>query len=125
MASNDRGNPSNVKIFLYPSFCPSSLYFLSTCNLICNLSCSQGEEISHNISAGIIQTNQSLALQRLTKTSSGQYTCAASNKHGSSGSNAVQLSVKCVAVILASLSRLRKLRRYLKLNIRLGIAEQV
>ncbi|XP_063869214.1 nephrin-like [Scylla paramamosain] len=53
-----------------------------------------GEEIAHNISAGIIQTNQSLALQRLTKTSSGQYTCAASNKHGSSGSNAVQLSVK-------------------------------
>ncbi|XP_050721791.1 nephrin-like isoform X2 [Eriocheir sinensis] len=53
-----------------------------------------GEEITHNVSAGIIQSNQSLVLQRLTKTSSGQYTCAASNIHGRSGSNAVQLSVK-------------------------------
>lgn len=61
---------------------------------------SQGEEITHNVSAGIIQSNQSLVLQRLTKTSSGQYTCAASNTHGRSSSNAVQLSVKCECELL-------------------------
>ncbi|XP_069944593.1 protein turtle homolog B [Cherax quadricarinatus] len=53
-----------------------------------------GEEITHNVSAGVIQSNQSLVLQRLTKSSSGQYTCSAANIQGSSGSNAVQLSVK-------------------------------
>ncbi|XP_042243451.1 protein turtle-like isoform X2 [Homarus americanus] len=53
-----------------------------------------GEEIGHNVSAGVIQSNQSLVLQRLTKTSSGQYTCSASNIQGTAGSNAVQLSVK-------------------------------
>ncbi|XP_066943140.1 contactin-4-like [Macrobrachium rosenbergii] len=53
-----------------------------------------GEEICQNVTAGVIQSNQSLVLQRVTKSSSGQYTCAASNLHGSSSSNAVQLSVK-------------------------------
>ncbi|XP_047474606.1 neural cell adhesion molecule 1-like isoform X3 [Penaeus chinensis] len=53
-----------------------------------------GDEITHNVSAGVILSNQSLVLQQVTKRSSGQYTCTAANLHGSSGSNAVQLSVK-------------------------------
>ncbi|XP_069981059.1 carcinoembryonic antigen-related cell adhesion molecule 1-like, partial [Penaeus vannamei] len=53
-----------------------------------------GEELYHNVSAGIIQSNQSLVLQKVTRKSSGQYTCSATNLHGTGGSNAVQLSVK-------------------------------
>ncbi|XP_069160721.1 muscle M-line assembly protein unc-89 isoform X2 [Procambarus clarkii] len=53
-----------------------------------------GEELSHNVSAGVIQSNQSLVLQRVTRRSSGQYTCSATNLHGLGSSNAVQLSVK-------------------------------
>ncbi|XP_071550563.1 neural cell adhesion molecule 2-like [Panulirus ornatus] len=53
-----------------------------------------GEELVHNVSGGIIQSNRSLVLQGLSKTSSGQYTCSASNLQGTCGSNAVQLSVK-------------------------------
>ncbi|XP_037776964.1 nephrin-like [Penaeus monodon] len=53
-----------------------------------------GEELNHNVSAGIIQSNQSLVLQKVTRKSSGQYTCSATNLHGTGGSNAVQLSVK-------------------------------
>ncbi|XP_069935616.1 nephrin-like [Cherax quadricarinatus] len=53
-----------------------------------------GEELSHNVSAGVIQSNQSLVLQSVTRRSSGQYTCTATNLHGLGSSNAVQLSVK-------------------------------
>ncbi|MPC64340.1 hypothetical protein E2C01_058453 [Portunus trituberculatus] len=55
----------------------------------------QGEELNHNVSAGLIQSNQSLVLQQVTRRSSGQYTCSATNLHGIGSSNAVQLSVKC------------------------------
>ncbi|XP_042886164.1 nephrin-like, partial [Penaeus japonicus] len=53
-----------------------------------------GDELNHNVSAGIIQSNQSLVLQKVSRRSSGQYTCSATNLHGTGGSNAVQLSVK-------------------------------
>ncbi|XP_071532984.1 uncharacterized protein [Panulirus ornatus] len=53
-----------------------------------------GDELTHNVSAGVIQSNQSLVLQRVTRPSSGQYTCSATNLHGIGSSNAVQLSVK-------------------------------
>ncbi|XP_045132092.1 uncharacterized protein LOC123516607 isoform X3 [Portunus trituberculatus] len=53
-----------------------------------------GEELNHNVSAGLIQSNQSLVLQQVTRRSSGQYTCSATNLHGIGSSNAVQLSVK-------------------------------
>nr|XP_027211986.1 nephrin-like [Penaeus vannamei] len=52
-----------------------------------------GEELYHNVSAGIIQSNQSLVLQKVTRKSSGQYTCSATNLHGTGGSNAPCSSV--------------------------------
>ncbi|XP_069944398.1 protein turtle homolog A isoform X2 [Cherax quadricarinatus] len=53
-----------------------------------------GQELSHNVSAGIIKSNQSLVLQGVSRDSSGEYTCSAANLEGSGDSNAVQLSVK-------------------------------
>ncbi|KAK7068112.1 hypothetical protein SK128_027626 [Halocaridina rubra] len=53
-----------------------------------------GEELIHNVTLGVIQSNQSLVLQRVSRRSSGQYTCSATNTHGLGKSNAVQLSVK-------------------------------
>ncbi|XP_066953807.1 uncharacterized protein [Macrobrachium rosenbergii] len=58
----------------------------------------QGEELIHNVTAGVIQSNQSLVLQRVNRRSSGQYTCSATNVHGHGKSNAVQLSVKFAPV---------------------------
>ncbi|XP_068246900.1 uncharacterized protein [Palaemon carinicauda] len=57
-----------------------------------------GEELVHNVTAGVIQSNQSLVLQRVNRRSSGQYTCSATNLHGHGKSNAVQLSVKFAPV---------------------------
>ncbi|XP_066953806.1 uncharacterized protein [Macrobrachium rosenbergii] len=57
-----------------------------------------GEELIHNVTAGVIQSNQSLVLQRVNRRSSGQYTCSATNVHGHGKSNAVQLSVKFAPV---------------------------
>ncbi|CAL4104704.1 unnamed protein product, partial [Meganyctiphanes norvegica] len=57
-----------------------------------------GEELKHNQSAGVIQSNQSLVLQRVTRASSGLYTCTATNIEGTGKSNAVQLNVKYLPV---------------------------
>ncbi|KAK8398711.1 hypothetical protein O3P69_004075 [Scylla paramamosain] len=53
-----------------------------------------GKELSHNVSAGIIKSNQSLVLQRVSRRSSGFYTCSAANLQGSGDSRPVELSVK-------------------------------
>ncbi|XP_071541503.1 uncharacterized protein [Panulirus ornatus] len=58
----------------------------------------QGEELHHNVSAGVILTNQSLVLQSVGRHSSGLYTCRATNQHGSATSQAIQLSVKFTPV---------------------------
>lgn len=47
----------------------------------------------HNVSSGIIMSNQSLVLQGVTRASSGRYTCLASNSEGEGSSNAAQLTV--------------------------------
>ncbi|XP_042221447.1 nephrin-like [Homarus americanus] len=54
----------------------------------------KGKELRHDVSAGIILTNQSLVLQKVGRQSSGDYACAASNTHGNATSKSIQLSVK-------------------------------
>ncbi|XP_071518492.1 uncharacterized protein [Panulirus ornatus] len=60
-----------------------------------------GRELRQNVSGGVIQSNQSLVLQSVQRTSSGLYICRANNLHGSASSNALQLSVKYAPVCAA------------------------
>ncbi|KAF2352696.1 CD80-like immunoglobulin C2-set [Trinorchestia longiramus] len=53
-----------------------------------------GMELEHNVSAGVIQSNQSLVLQRLRRASSGEYICTATNARGTGLSEPVTLVVK-------------------------------
>ncbi|XP_066969200.1 neural cell adhesion molecule 2-like isoform X2 [Macrobrachium rosenbergii] len=53
-----------------------------------------GEELHHNSTAGVIQSNQSLVLQKVTRVSSGMYSCRATNSNGAANSNALHLNVK-------------------------------
>lgn len=55
----------------------------------------QGHELHHNITGGIILSDQSLVLQSVTKEFAGDYTCQAANTEGKSTSNAVTLRVRC------------------------------
>ncbi|KAF2357101.1 CD80-like immunoglobulin C2-set [Trinorchestia longiramus] len=54
----------------------------------------QGEDFRHSTSKGIILSNRSLVLQRVSKTNSGNYTCSATNSRGTGVSNTLQLIVK-------------------------------
>nr|XP_027215989.1 nephrin-like [Penaeus vannamei] len=60
-----------------------------------------GQELHHNVTAGVILSNPSLVLQRVTRKSSGHYTCRAINLNGEASSNAIQLSVKFAPVCSA------------------------
>ena len=51
--------------------------------------------MEHSIEDGIISSNQSLVLQRISKISAGNYTCTAFNSEGSGLSNHVKLNIKC------------------------------
>ncbi|XP_055848284.1 hemicentin-2 [Episyrphus balteatus] len=53
-----------------------------------------GNELHHNISAGIILSDQSLVLQSVTRASAGDYTCMAANPEGKGTSNPVTLRVR-------------------------------
>ncbi|XP_071454106.1 neural cell adhesion molecule 1-like [Hetaerina americana] len=57
-----------------------------------------GTRLSHNMSARVIRSNQSLVLQRVTRASGGQYTCAAVNAEGEGVSNALDFRVKFAPV---------------------------
>ncbi|XP_063231784.1 protein turtle homolog A-like [Bacillus rossius redtenbacheri] len=52
-----------------------------------------GREMHHNVSAGVILSDQSLVLQGVTKHSAGEYTCLAANIEGKGSSNPVMLRV--------------------------------
>lgn len=55
----------------------------------------QKEEIHQNVSAGVILTDTSLVLQKVTKYAAGNYTCMASNSEGKGVSNPVTLAIMC------------------------------
>lgn len=63
--------------------------------LISHLYSFQGEEIHQNVTAGIILTDTSLVLQKVTKYASGNYTCMAANVEGKGTSNSVTLAIMC------------------------------
>ncbi|XP_068231410.1 protein turtle-like [Palaemon carinicauda] len=52
------------------------------------------EVLSHNISGGIIISNQSLVLQKVSKAQAGRYSCHAHNVIGDGSSNTLRLDVK-------------------------------
>ncbi|KAA0185787.1 hypothetical protein HAZT_HAZT010397 [Hyalella azteca] len=53
------------------------------------------EVLWHNISGGVIVSNQSLVLQKVGRRQAGSYTCHAYNRVGDGMSNALRLDVKC------------------------------
>jgi len=55
----------------------------------------QGILLSHNASARVIRSNQSLVLQKITRNSTGNYSCSAINAEGETVSNQLLLRVKC------------------------------
>ena len=55
----------------------------------------QGETLYHDVGSGIIISNQSLVVQRVTRIDSGRYTCHVFNSEGEGVSEEVSLSVKC------------------------------
>ncbi|XP_068204793.1 uncharacterized protein [Palaemon carinicauda] len=57
-----------------------------------------GRELQHNISGGIIVSNQSLVLQRVTRKHAGRYTCTASNIEGDGTAEPVTLDIKYAPV---------------------------
>ncbi|XP_069951925.1 nephrin isoform X3 [Cherax quadricarinatus] len=59
----------------------------------------EGQELHHNVSAGVIMSNQSLVLQRVSRAASGQYSCVASNIQGDGHSNPQLLRVKSDAPV--------------------------
>lgn len=55
----------------------------------------QSERLEHNITAGVIVSNQSLVLQQVVRAQAGRYSCQATNTMGLGSSNSLRLDVKC------------------------------
>ena len=55
----------------------------------------QGQQLHYSLENGVIITNQSLVLQKVSRTESGLYQCHAINQEGEGSSNTVNLPIKC------------------------------
>ncbi|XP_069941760.1 nephrin-like [Cherax quadricarinatus] len=77
----------------------------------------EGQELHHNVSAGIIISNQSLVLQRVTRRASGNYYCFASNIEGDGHSNPILLKVKYAPVCRSGQVIYHGAAKYEKVNI--------
>ena len=55
----------------------------------------QGKELKNNATAGIVLSDHSLVLQRITRYSAGDYTCLVANSEGKTASNPVTLQIMC------------------------------
>ena len=60
----------------------------------------QGEEVLHNVGQGVIITNGSLVLQKVTRDQAGSYTCEASNVEGDEVSKPVGITIMCKYQVL-------------------------
>lgn len=55
----------------------------------------QGQVMQANQKGGVIMSTTALALQGVTRSHSGNYSCVASNVEGDGDSNTVQLKIMC------------------------------
>ena len=63
----------------------------------------QDIKLGDDIASGIIVSNRSLVLQRVTKRAAGLFSCQATNAEGHASSNQLQLNVKCKLYIHISM----------------------
>jgi len=63
-----------------------------------------GETLFHDVGSGIIISNQSLVVQRVTRSDTGGYTCHVFNSEGEGVSNQVNLAVKYAPVCSSSVT---------------------
>ncbi|KAI5740170.1 hypothetical protein M8J76_001218 [Diaphorina citri] len=58
------------------------------------------KEIHHNVTGGIILSNISLVLQKVSRQSAGEYSCMAINTEGRGASQPIILAVKCKSLLI-------------------------
>ncbi|CAN8005193.1 unnamed protein product, partial [Ixodes hexagonus] len=78
----------------------------------------ENREVSTNMSAGVIVSNQSLVLQKVRRSRRGRYTCVAVNREGRGTSNTFALRIKFAPVCKAGQKRLYGVSRLEPLPVR-------
>lgn len=101
-----RANPKAYKLSWYHNV-SSNLSQISTPRYsplwIINAFVFQGVEMHHNVSLGVILSDQSLVLQSVTRATAGEFKCIAANVEGRGTSNPVTLTVRCKLSLLLQL----------------------
>lgn len=71
--------------------------------------CKKGKTIHNNPSKGMLVSNQSLVLQKVSRMEAGLYTCVGSNQEGDGESSPLYLDVKCKFTFLSCKYSLNKM----------------